>query len=252
MAGPDHARIGRIHQQLEVAAGRLRHRVVAGTRSRGPGRAEAADRAVDQARIELAQLLLADAQLLRHAGPEVLDVHVGRLHQLVQALAVGRLLGVERDAALVAVVGLEVRAVEAALEGAERVARAGLLDLDHVRAQVAQQHAAGRAGDEGALLEHAHVLQHFDHLAVSAGGLAFVHQFARGLVGQREAARVDGFLRTGARSGPPCARGWARRAARAAGSWCPAARRGWRPRRSGAGPCRRCRGSPSRPLRRSR
>ena len=71
---------------------------------------------------------------------------------------VGRALGVERDAALVAVVGLEVRAVEAALEGAERVAGARLLDLDHVGAEVGEQHRRRRAGDEGALLEHAHAL----------------------------------------------------------------------------------------------
>ena len=160
---PDDPGVGRVHQQLQVAAGRLRHRVVARSRRRGAGGAEAADRAVDEARVEFAQPLLAHAQLLRHAGPEVLDVHVRRLHQLVQALAVGLLLGVERDAALVAVVGLEMRAVEAALEGAERVARARLLDLDDVGAQVAQHHAAGRPGDERALLEHAHAFQYFDH-----------------------------------------------------------------------------------------
>src|SRR3546814_6646005 len=55
------------------------------------------------------------------------------------------------DAALVAVVGLVMRAVQPALESPERIAGARLLDLDHVGAQVGQQHAGRRAGNERAL-----------------------------------------------------------------------------------------------------
>ena len=63
-----------------------------------------------------------------------------------------------------------MRAVEAAFEGAKRVAGARLLDLDHVRAQVAEQHGAGRAGDERALFEHPHAFQYFDHWSPSRTG----------------------------------------------------------------------------------
>src|SRR3546814_7122898 len=74
----------------------------------------------DLPRVELAQALLADADLLGHAGPEVLDVNVGFLDQRIELRQVRGLFGVKRDAALVAVVGLEMRAVQAVLERQER------------------------------------------------------------------------------------------------------------------------------------
>src|SRR3546814_3756162 len=85
-----------------------------------PGRTETADGAVDQPRVELAQALLADADLPGHAGPEVLDVNVGFLDQRIELRQVRGLFGVKRDAALVAVVGLAMRAVQAVLERPER------------------------------------------------------------------------------------------------------------------------------------
>src|SRR3546814_15366483 len=90
------------------------------------------DGAVDQPRVELAQALLADADLLGHAGPEVLDVNVGFLDQRIELRQVRGLFGVKRDAALVAVVGLEMRAVQAVLERPERIACARQFDLDHI------------------------------------------------------------------------------------------------------------------------
>ena len=93
------------------------------------GLPEAADRAIDQPGVERAQPRLARAQTLGRAGPEVLDVDVRLADQGIEHLGIGGILGVQLDAALVAVVGLVVRAVETALERAERVARARLLDL---------------------------------------------------------------------------------------------------------------------------
>ena len=74
--------------------------------------AEPGDRAVDEARVERAHDLRRKAELLDHARPMVLDIHVGILQQCTQHLALGLLLKVDLDAALVAVERLELRAVE--------------------------------------------------------------------------------------------------------------------------------------------
>ena len=84
--------------------------------------------------------VVAEAELLHRAAPEVLDQHVGVAHQAQQDLAALRLLEVERDAALVAVQHQERRrdAVDARLAIAARVVAAGqLLDLDDVGAESA-------------------------------------------------------------------------------------------------------------------
>src|SRR5262249_11489828 len=76
--------------------------------------------------------------------------------------------------------GLVVRAIQAVLEGAEGVAGLGLLDLDHVCAQVAQQHAGRRARDEGALLDDLEASQHRDHSCFpTCGGSAQLHSNSR-------------------------------------------------------------------------
>src|SRR4030095_7182230 len=81
------------------------------------GRAEARDRAIDQAGIDALQPLGVDAEPRGHAGAEVLDEDVGAGDQLVERAKIARFLGVEPDAALVAIVGLEMRAVEPTLVG---------------------------------------------------------------------------------------------------------------------------------------
>ena len=91
-------------------------------------------------------------------GPEVLDVHVGLADEAPEELAVRALLHIERDAALVAVVGLKVWRVLAALVGAVRVPL-GALDLDDVRAEVRQHHSGAGPGDERALLDDANARQ---------------------------------------------------------------------------------------------
>ena len=90
------------HRLGDHVVGRPR-RVRAGTGARV---AEAADRAVHQLRVGLAQHLVAESQRLHHAGAEVLDDDVGRVDQATQDRRVGRVLQVERDAALVAVARL--------------------------------------------------------------------------------------------------------------------------------------------------
>src|SRR5690606_9289597 len=68
---------------------------------------------------------------------------------------------------LVPVVSLVMGRIEPALEAAERIARARLLHLDHFRAEVRQQHAGRRAGDESAHVEHAYACQRFCHSVLS-------------------------------------------------------------------------------------
>ena len=166
----DAARIRRADEQLQKAARRLCDGVVARPRGGRAVGAEAADRAVDEARVQRAQPRLAGAELVGDARAEVLDVDVGLGDEFVEQRQVGGLAGVERDALLVAVVGLVVRAVEAAAEGTERVA-GRLLDLHDVGAEVGEQHRCRRAGDEGAVLEHAHAGENPGH-RVSPRGAA--------------------------------------------------------------------------------
>src|SRR5688572_9926051 len=150
--GPEEAGSFRVHDDGEESGQRLRDRVVARALGVGPIGPESADRAVDEPGIEAAQALGAGAEPLGRARAEVLDVDVGIRDELVEELAVGRLLEVAADAALVAVVGLEMLGIEAALIGAAGIAFRAL-DLDHVGAQVGEHHACAGAGDERALFD---------------------------------------------------------------------------------------------------
>ena len=109
-----------------------------------PGQ-EALERAIDQARIDLLEILRPQPALGHRVRREVLDQHVGRLQQLHQHRpALGR-IGVERQALLVAVEVAEEAGAEAAqLARAVAVDR---LDLDHLGAEIGQDHAAGRSED---------------------------------------------------------------------------------------------------------
>ena len=109
-----------------------------------PGQ-KAFQRAIDQPRVDLRQVLGPQPALGHRARREILDHHVGRLQELHQDRpALGR-IGVERQALLVAVEVAEEAGAEAAqLPRAVAVDR---FDLDHLGAEVGQDHAAGRAED---------------------------------------------------------------------------------------------------------
>ena len=85
------------------AGHRLDLAVIAGGRSFRAGLAEAGDGAIDQPRIDRRQRLIADAELVHHAGPEILHHHVGLGGEPLDDRDRLRLLQVERQAALVAV-----------------------------------------------------------------------------------------------------------------------------------------------------
>src|SRR5690606_37256546 len=119
--------------------------VVAGLVPVGTVLAEARDGAVDDAGIDLPQLLVTHAYLVGGAGPEVLQYHVGLPRQAVDDLPALFLLEVHGDAALVAVDAEEVgrlAADEGRAPGPGVVAGAGTLHLDDVGAQVRQHHEA--------------------------------------------------------------------------------------------------------------
>ena len=114
--------------------------------------AVARDRAVDEARVLLAQPLVAHAEPVHHAGPERLEQHVVLAHQPQQHLAAALLLEVQPDRALAAVEREEQRrlrrVVGALVVGrrpADVVAHAGVLDLEHVGAEVGEQQRAEAA-----------------------------------------------------------------------------------------------------------
>jgi hypothetical protein len=115
---------------------------------------EAGDAAIDDARIDLADALVIDAEFCFDVGPEVLDDDVGPPGQAVEDLEALRLLQVERHRSLVAVQVLEVRAVPRPTH----LLAAGLLqqciDLDDVRTPIRQLPHAGRAGPDAGEIEH--------------------------------------------------------------------------------------------------
>src|SRR5690606_21908843 len=126
--GAHHAWVFGVDQQTQEATCGLRDRVVGGATGCRASGSEAADRAIDEAGVDLAQALFPHVQPVCGAGPEVLNVDIGIPNQFVEGGKVIRVLRVEGDTALVAVVSLEMRAVQTPLERAERVARAGLLN----------------------------------------------------------------------------------------------------------------------------
>ena len=101
---------------------------------------EGRERRVDQLRIDLAQIFVAEAQRLERTGPVVLHQHVGGGDQFLQDLAALLGLQVQRDGALVgtlrqeagAHVGVVQHVVAAGIAALIRVVR--MLDLDHVGA----------------------------------------------------------------------------------------------------------------------
>ena len=110
--------------------------------------AEALDRGHDHFRIDAVDLFPGESHAVEHAGAEILHQHVAILDQRGEDFLALRILGVERDRALVVVEHGEIQAVDVrhVLQLTARdVADAGALDLDHVGAEPGQQLRAGRS-----------------------------------------------------------------------------------------------------------
>ena len=128
-------------------------------------------------RVDLPELVGREVPALERARPEVLDEHVALGHEAAQQVLALLHAKVERDELLVArlhgppqAAALEV----AAAPVAQRVAAIGRLDLDDLGAEVAEDPADERAGEEDAELDDAHAEQRslLDRAAVSAAAWA--------------------------------------------------------------------------------
>lgn len=150
---------------IEVLGKRACHRLNAKIVPRNPAEtgvvSHARNRAVDQRPIARGKGFIVDAQTFRHAGPKRLDHDVGGVDQAQGRLAVVGLGQVEGNAALVSVVGVEidtnrriVRRVETAV-----IADSGLLDLDHIGAQIGQCLSAPGARQQSTEVDDADPVQ---------------------------------------------------------------------------------------------
>ena len=113
--------------------------------------AEARNAAIDETRVERPQRFVVDTEPELHIRAVIFDHHIRGLDQPVEDRAAVRLLEVERQAALVAVQILEIRAVAVARH---IVALARHLDLDDVSAPVGQMPCAGGPGAGARQIEH--------------------------------------------------------------------------------------------------
>ena len=111
---------------------------------------EGGDGAIDQPRIDLQQILIAQAQSREGAGAEIFHQHISAGNQLAENLARFCLLQIKRHAALVRplrqVIAAHARAIEIpiAATDAALVWVLRVFDLDHIRAEQAQ--LIGREG----------------------------------------------------------------------------------------------------------
>ena len=111
--------------------------------------AEALDLAIDDAGVDLLDLVIAQSQTLDRAGRHVLDRDIGLLQQLADDLESARRLEVQCHRLLVRVELVEIpRIVVPGLQPPARIARARILDLHHLGAQPGEGLGARRPGLE--------------------------------------------------------------------------------------------------------
>ena len=119
--------------------------------------AEAGDRAIDEARIDLAEAGVVEAVFRQTASLEVLDHDIGALGEAAHDVAPLGTLEIHRQRLLAAVAGMEIGGVEpfAIFAGEERrppaarvVAGAGALDLDDLGAEIGQRLARPGPGED--------------------------------------------------------------------------------------------------------
>src|SRR6185503_6649644 len=122
-----------------------------------------------QARIELVNDLPGKPLAVERAGSEVLHHHVASLDELAKSLFALFALGIERDAALIAVEHGEIEAVDIRLVAqlaARDIAPARQLDLDHIGPEPTQDLRAGRPRLHVGHIEYANSIERFCHRLV--------------------------------------------------------------------------------------
>src|SRR5581483_319472 len=125
----------------------------------GPGLAERRDADHQELRIPRVQRLRREVEPLEDTRAEALDEHVRRFDEPQQHLAAFLALEIERHGALVPADQEPPRrpAADELAHRAGRVAVAGALDLDHLRAEVREVLPDARAGDDVRELDHTDV-----------------------------------------------------------------------------------------------
>ena len=110
---------------------------------------------INEARVELFEARIIDAEASRHRGPEILDQHIGALDHAVQDRQPLLLLQIEGNGALTAI-GPEKEASLTRQAGGELAEHVALrrLDLDDVGAEIGEQGAAIGTGEVAAEIEH--------------------------------------------------------------------------------------------------
>ena len=166
----------------------LDHEVVARAVRLGARLAESRHRAVHQARVQTRERTVPETELVHRPRSEVLEQHVALLRQLPEDLAPLRRLEVQGDALLAPVHRHEVRrlAPDERRPAARVIALAGLLDLDHLGAHVAEHHRAEGAREDAGEVEHANASQRslsFRH------GVVLSTRASRGSARSRSCAR---------------------------------------------------------------
>src|SRR5947208_13102772 len=112
--------------------------------------AKAADRAVDEARVDSRQLLVAEPEPVHHAGAVILDEDVRVGNEAAQDVGARLLLQVDDEALLVAVDAEEIVALarDKGRKMPRLVAEPRRLDLQHLGAEIAETLRAKRPGQD--------------------------------------------------------------------------------------------------------
>ena len=137
------------------AAHRLDDGVVRGSFRVGTGVPESGDGGVDQTGVEILYGFVVQAEALHSAGAEVLEQYIRHRDELLQDLLRLQRAEIQGDPSLAPVHAVEVHAL-ALLEGPHLpgvVPHAGQFDLDHLRAQIGEQHPRVGAGQHSGDVE---------------------------------------------------------------------------------------------------
>ena len=152
-----HGRHGFVPDDRHQAAFGLDQEIVAGAVLRGPRAAITRYGAINQPRVVCAQLLISEAVFFHGPAPQILDQDVGCHRQIVGEFLPLFRFQVDHDAFLVSVRDLEIGAFAVLERRAEmtQVVALRAFDLDHLGAQVTQDHGAPRPGQNAGKIENA-------------------------------------------------------------------------------------------------
>jgi hypothetical protein len=155
------------HQAREA----LHDGVVARPLAIGTGRPETGDRAVDEARVDAPERVPAEREIVHGPRLEVLDHHVPAAREIQEQCLALWVLEVERDAALPAVHGEEVRRLPVRRAGrrplAAVVSTVRMLDLDHLGPVVAEDLGRERSRDDAREVDDPQLLERAGHASSS-------------------------------------------------------------------------------------